>query len=227
MHGRNSRLFTSLLLTTALAGCAAAPPRVTEELSHDGLARVENSAFGSVWVRPGVTLASYSKLMLKGVGIQYRAVKAPKSRMASSSEGEFPLDDRQKARLEETMREVFRDELGKSKRFTIVDAPGPDVLLLVGGLLDVVSFVPPEPMGRSDIYLRSVGEATLVLELHDGATNAILARVADRRSAEQTGIVQESSSATNTFEVRRMARAWATRVRERLDAAAEMPAPPR
>jgi hypothetical protein len=118
----------------------------------------------------------------------------------------------------------FADELAKSKRFTLVDQPGPGVLLLVGGLLDVVSFVPPEPMGRSDIYLRSVGEATLVFELHDAETNAILVRGAERRSAEQTGVVQESNSATNAFEVRRMARTWASRLRERLDAAAAMPA---
>jgi len=144
--------------------------------------------------------------------------------MATSQESTFPLNDKQRARFEELMREVFTSELAKSKRFTIVNEPGPDVLLLVGGLLDVVSFVPPEPIGRSEIFLRSVGEATLVFELHDSETNAILVRGADRRSAEQTGVVQESNTVSNAYEVRRMARTWATRLRDRLDAAAALPA---
>ena len=86
-------------------------------------------------------------------------------------------------------------------------------------MLDVVSFVPPEPVGRSDVYLRSVGEATLVVELRDSITNAILARSVDRRAAERPGQdLQWSNPVNNRAEVRRLARRWATRLRENLDA---------
>jgi hypothetical protein len=37
------------------------------------------------------------------------------------------------------MREILVDELGKIERYTLVDGPGPDVLILVGGVIDVVS----------------------------------------------------------------------------------------
>jgi len=224
MRDAITRGLVGCLIVLAAAGCSAPTPRVTDELSDDGLARVENSAFASVWVRPGISLAGYSKLMLKGVGIQYRLVEpASRSRRATSGTTTFPIDERQRAGIESIMREVFSSELARSKRFTIVDEPGPDVLLLVGGLLDVVSFVPPAPVGRGEVFLRSVGEATLVFELYDSETNAILVRGADRRSAEQAGPMQRSNTASNTFEVRSMARTWATRLRERLEAAAEIP----
>lgn len=35
-------------------------------------------------------------------------------------------------------------------------SPAPDVLLVRIALLDVVSFVPPEELGRVDIYLRDI-----------------------------------------------------------------------
>ena len=81
-----------------------------------------------------------------------------------------------------------------------------------------VSFVPPEPMGRSSIYIREVGEATLVLELRDSITEAILARAVDRRAAESIGEFQKSNRAMNAASVRRLAGFWAVLLRERLDA---------
>jgi hypothetical protein len=105
------------------------------------------------------------------------------------------------------------------ERFELVDEPGPDVLAVLGGLLDVVSYVPPEPIGgRSYVYLSSVGDATLVLELRDSETGTILARSIDRRAAEPIGAtLQDSNRVSNAAEVRRLIRHWASRLREGLD----------
>ena len=43
-----------------------------------------------------------------------------------------------------------QEELANSERFTLTDTPGPDVLILTGTLLDIVSLVPPERGGRND-----------------------------------------------------------------------------
>jgi hypothetical protein len=116
------------------------------------------------------------------------------------------------------MAEVFLEELGKSKYYTIVSEPGPDVLLIRGGLLDVVSYVPPEPVGgRADFYLSRVGEATLVLEVRDSITEAILARAVDRRAAEDVSSMRESNRVNNRSQVRRLARIWGSMLRDRLD----------
>jgi hypothetical protein len=66
--------------------------------------------------------------------------------------------------------------------------------------------------------LRSVGEATLVVELRDSVTNAILARAVDRRAAEEPGgNMFESNRVTNASEVRRLAQHWASLLRTRLE----------
>ena len=211
-----------IALASLLVGCnTTTTPTATTEMSHDGLTRIEKAGFDQVWVKRGTDLSQYKRIKLEGVGIEYRPAKCARSTMQASSQTEFCLDDKQKARLVDLIRESFRTELGKSTRFTLTDETGPDVLLIRGALLDVVSYVPPEPIGRGDIFLNAVGEATLIFEIRDASSNAILARVADRRAAERAGdMPQRSNRVTNSYEVERAARAWASVLRERLDNAA-------
>lgn len=116
------------------------------------------------------------------------------------------------------MAKAFREELEQAEHFKIVDEPGPDVLLVRGGLLDVVSYVPPEPVARAEIYLTRVGEATLVVEMRDSQTGAILLRAVDRRAAEDEARgFSHSNRVSNTAEFRRLARAWGSIMREGLD----------
>jgi hypothetical protein len=206
-----------------VAGCATATPTVdtTDEagMTFDGLYPVKGGTADQAWARPGADISQYSKIMLQGVGIEYRpGGESGRLYRVGSGGDHFELSERQKARLEEIMREKFVEELGKSEHFTIVGEPGPDVLLIRGGLLDVVSFVPPETVGRSEIFLRSVGEATLVLEIRDSVSEAIIARAVDRRAAEDMSGFNRSNSVTNSSEVRRLAGHWARKLRERLDA---------
>jgi hypothetical protein len=188
------------------------------EETHDGLYRVKRAKFDTAWIRPEIDLSGYSKLWVHGAGFAFRPVKGSGSRYAawSGRNTEFPISEENQQKLQEVMREIFIEELGKIERYTLVDSPGPDVLLMVGGVIDVVSKVPPEPIGRGDIYLSSVGEATLVLELRDSDSKAILARVADRRAAEPA-FPQSANSVTNWSEVRRLARTWARLIVRRLN----------
>jgi hypothetical protein len=48
-----------------------------------------------------------------------------------------------------------------------------------------------------DIYLESVGEATLLIELIDSESGSVLLRAADRRSSERQGMAFASNSVSN------------------------------
>ncbi len=213
----------AFLPVLALIGaCASSTPTIDTsaeaEMTFDGLYPVEGGTADAAWARPGADISQYSKIMLQGVGIEYRpGGESGRLFHARSGADHYEITDAQKARFVEVMRDALRDELGRSERFTIVDEPGPDVLLIRGGLLDVVSFVPPEPVGRSEIYLSRVGEATLVLEIRDSVSEAVIARAVDRRAAEDTLGFNASNRVSNTAEVRRMAKTWARLLRERLD----------
>lgn len=208
----------------AISGCAATELSVdtsdTAEMTYDGLYPVKGSSADAAWARPDADISQYSKIMLEGVGIEYRPGGETRRLPRLSSKTEFfEMDAKQKARLEEVVRESMVNELSKSEHFAMVDEAGTDVLLVRIALLDVVSYVPPDPISNTDIYLSRVGEATMVLELRDSLTGTIIARSADRRAAENTAVgFSESNRVSNASEVRRVTNAWARKLRERLDA---------
>jgi len=220
------------LLATALAmlaGCATPEPTLDTGAdavpSYDGLYPVRNSVMDYAWARPDTDLSAYSKVMLVGTGISFRpGGETNRTRIGSSAATHFKVSERQRDELRKIVTEVFVEELGASDRFELVDRPGPDVLLVHAGLLDVVSNLPPEPAGRSGIYIRQVGEATLLLELRDPITGAVLARAIDRRAAAASGdyFIPTNRAATRK-EISRVARFWAQRLREGLEA--QMAAP--
>ena len=63
--------------------------------------------------------------------------------------------------------------------------------------------------GRSRTYTMEAGEATLVMEVRDSLTNALLGRVIDRRETQSTGMMQLSSSVSNLSDFRLMFKSWA------------------
>lgn len=205
-----------------LVACASEPTIQTgpdAEVTFDGLHKVDNSAFKAAWADPEIDFSRYNKFIAGGAFFEFRAVKKNNSTMrGNSSTTDFWMDDKSKEKLKEEVGAVFQDELAKSERFTETDKPGPEVLIIRGGLHDIVSNVPPETTGRSDIYLRSVGEATLVLEVVDSLSGEVIARAIERRAAEQPGgQMRVSNAVTNWAEVRRLARTWATRLRNGMD----------
>ena len=221
MHRRSAQL-TILLGFSLLMGCTTisdTPPELGSDETFDGLREVRNTRATRAWMRPGFDISHYNKVTLEGAGVEFRPVRATSASRARSGQRQFPVTEEQEERLIEAVREAFHNELASSEVFELVDHEGPDVLLIWGGLLDVVSFVPPDPIGRGDIYLDKVGEATLVVELRDSESNATLARIMDRRAAARAGGGSHSNPVTNWAEVRRMAQQWARTLRARLEAA--------
>jgi hypothetical protein len=204
-------------LLAATAFVATAAPRIqtgpAAEVTEDGLHRIDGGTLEYAWARPGIDLGKYDKIVLAPAEMGFREVKDPGLRRDAT---EFPLDDEQKAQLQSLIHDAFVAELGKSRRFKLVTEPGPGVLEIRGAIVDVVSHVPDEPVGRSAVYLRSLGEGTLVVELRDSQTHEILARAADRRAAE-SAFPTRSSPASNRADVRNATERWASLLRRRLD----------
>jgi hypothetical protein len=224
---RGSRLY-ALIGAATLAitlGAAAAPkqPRIETgpdaEVTHDGLVRVQRSVVDAAWVKPTLDLTPYKKLMVVSQGVAFRKLD-PVSDFQARSESQFPVKEENKERLSRELREAFERELGELERYEIVSSPGPDVLLLTGAVIDVVSNVPPDidsaRFGRGGVYLTSVGDAVLVIELRDSESGEILARAADRRAAESPFAFEVNSVSVWT-EVRRLASYWASLLRRRLE----------
>ena len=216
------RLIPAAFFSMILLGCETAPPTIQTgpdaQLSFDGLHRVDNSQADAAWARPDFDISGFTKIMLVGAGVSYRDVSGGRAITHRPSDPQY-IDENTRAQFEQVVGEVFLAEMSNIERFEIVDEAGPEVLTIKAGLIDVVSFVPPDrPGSRSVIVQSSLGEATLVLELQDSMTNTVLARSVDRRAAENFGAARvRSGQVATSSQVREVIRFSARRLHEGLD----------
>jgi hypothetical protein len=216
--------FGILTAAVLLGACAGEPTIQTgpdAEKTFDGLVRIDNSRFANAWIDPDVDLRQYTKIIPVRAEFEFRAVKENRqaTTLNRSTQNEFWITPENRERLVDEVSAVFQDELARSSSFTVTDTPAPDALIVVGTLHDIVSRTPPDLVGRGEIFISSVGEATLVLELRDSLSGETIFRAVDRRAAEQPGGTNmiRSNAVTTWSEVRRLARRWAVRLREGLD----------
>ncbi len=211
-----------VFLSLLIVACTSAPPALQTgpdaEYTFDGLVRVDNSRFRNAWADPEVDFSQYNKVLPGGAEFEFRAVSKTARRMSHSSRSEFWISDTDRDKLVDTVSDIFKDELSKARGWEATDEVGPDVLILRGALLDIVSFVPPDMVGRSEVYLSSVGEATLVVEGIDSMSGEVVFRAVDRRTIETAGSTMIRANTVTTWaEVRRWARRYATILREGLE----------
>jgi hypothetical protein len=200
-------------LLSASAVAADAPP----EVSHDGLQLVKRKNLDLVYVRPGATLAPYTKVSIDPVEVDFSKDWNPSKRDVSD-------EDRENIRtgLAEEFRNVFTKELQEKGGYQIVTTQGSDVLRVTAAIVDLYITAPDTSMktaGRTSSWVVSAGSMTLVAELRDSESGQILARVADRKGGRDTGQMTWATSVSNRAEARRVLGIWARILREALDGA--------
>ena len=211
------------ILAVVVAGCSSAGPTIQEgaeaEVTFDGLNKIDNARFGNAWADPAIDFSRYSKVIPGGAEFQFRAVEETSgTTRARGSDTEFWISDANREKLKEETSAIFAEELASSARFEVTDTKGGDVLIIRGAMHDIVSNVPPDYIGRSDIYLSSVGEITIVIEVVDSMSNKVIFRAVERRAAQRPGgTAVRSNTVTTWAEVRRLASRWASTLREGLD----------
>lgn len=213
----NRRFTAFLLCLLAMPAVHAADPAAPPDL------KARNPKLKLAWLQPETSLAPFTKVMLAPTTFGYRDVK-PVSGLegADSSRVDFPMSPTDKELFEKNVQEVFHRELGKHKHYTLTDQPGPGVLVVKTAVLDFVWHIPPERTGRTETYVDTVGDGTLLFELEDGATGTTIARATDRRTAAPPGYRGSFGALRSTAplvqnEVRQLADRWGRAMAGRVD----------
>ena len=200
----------------------------TMDPTAEGLEKVRGK-FSETYVNPNADFTQYDKLLFGDAEFQFRDVgpaqKYRSSSLSTGSKQEFGILPEDQEKFKQVVGDAFEKEMSRSKKFEIVDDAVPGTLLVEGAVLDIVSNVPPQTVGRSDVYLATVGTATLVLEIHDAVTGETLAYIEDRRKITPPGgnridsFSMPSNSVTVWSDVGRWARSAASRFRSELEKA--------
>ena len=203
----------------ALAGVYLASGLATAEKlpeTWDGLVQRKSKGIDAVYVRPDVDFTVYRNVVLDPVQVAFD--KNWKPNRTGSASRRLSTDEIEKIREEmaSEFRRIFTEELAKGG-YDIVPKPLDDTLRVFAGLADVY-ITAPDTMsaGRTKTYTRSTGRMTLAMELRDGPTNQLLARVVDRH-VDDSMYAQWTTSVTNSAEFRNAVTAWAQRLVKGLD----------
>ncbi|MEH6590652.1 MAG: DUF3313 family protein [Halioglobus sp.] len=215
-----------------LSGVVTAEENMSESVAEakaEGDLVKGKSSFRETWVNPAVDFTQYDKILLGEAEFDFRDVgpgqKYRSSMRSVNSKSEFGILEADQEKFKNVVAEAFVKELSKSKKYDIVTESGANTILLEAAVLDIVSHVPPETIGRGDIYLSSVASVTLVLELMDSETGQVIAYIEERRKIEPPGggridsFTMPANSVTVWADIGRWARSSASRLRSSLEKA--------
>ena len=199
---------TSVLALFTSVAFAAEPPAPQ---SWDGLVEVRSKKLDAAFLAPGADFRPYSKLMVDPTQAAFHKDwmknmndRQSLSRMVQKGDAEAILQAAQT-----NFADVFHEVFTKAG-YTIVDEAGPDVLRVTPGVANLYVNAPDVSMsGRSRSYTASAGEATMILELRDSQTNALLGRVLDRRETRESLGMQSANQVTNMSDFRLLFKSWA------------------
>jgi hypothetical protein len=197
----------ALLALSATAALGADTPSG----SWDGLVEVKSRRLDAAYVAPGADFRPYTRLLIDPTQAAFH--KDWMKNMNDRRDVSRKVDPEMAKDILEAARTNFADVFGEAfskAGYTIVTAPGADVLRLSPAVTNLYINAPDVmAAGRSSTYTANAGEATMILELRDSVSGALLARVTDRRETRDSIGLQQANRVTNTADFRSLFRNWA------------------
>ena len=208
------RHFASLaIFSAALAGGFTGPAEADKHPTEwDGLQRVKSKRLKLVFLAPGADFTPYKRVMLDPTEIAFRknwmrdynSTRRGVSGRVSDSDVQRVITQGGAAATE-----IFTKAFAEGG-YPVVTAPAEDVLRVRTGVINLSVTAPDIPVaGRSRTYANEAGSATLLIEVRDSMTGALLGRVVDSKLAGDTQSFIRNS-VTNRADFRQLIKLWAS-----------------
>ena len=213
----NIVLASLLLALPAVSALAKSDP---PEVSIEGLELVEKDRRGEIYADREADWSIFSQIQLETATVSFRR----NWQRDQNRYDPWTVKDRDveniKSGLSELFHDVFTEELSANGGYKMSDSTGEDVMLIKPRIVDLdISAPDTMRMGVSRSYSEQAGRMTLMLEIYDSLSGALIAKVSHRQDAPRYGYMQWTTSVSNSAEARRMLQKWATALRVRLDEA--------
>lgn len=213
-------LAAACLVLTATAAIATSPAQLVPP-TWGGMNRVNQRGLDRVYLRQGVDLTQYKKIMLDPVEVAFDKSWSPRRTSGSAAVYNRVDAEEIRARLGKLAQEVATRELEKKGGYPLVDAPGDGVLHVRARIVDLYLNAPDSMTPGVRTFVQNAGEMTLIAELYDSQSNLLIGGVIDRERGSELGFneLQIANRVTNTAEADRILTRWATKLRNALDGA--------
>jgi hypothetical protein len=202
-----------------LGGCVVATPAPEVEQTPDGLARVQSRQVDTLYVKKGATLAPYKRVMLDSVDFAFKQDWQKQHPEVSAADL-----TRVRSQGAAVFYEIFSGALTMNGGFPLTMQAGPDVLRVTATISELDLSTAPAVGGTQRMHVVSPQDLTLLMELRDSQSGALLARAIDRDKGRASGDLRVEGDLANSTEARQALQMWAGLLRSALDAARAAPA---
>ena len=212
---RNSTaVILSIFLATTLLAKDSLP-----EVSHDGLHLMKDTKLRAVYMKPGANLDEYDKVALLACYVAFQKDwQRNYNNETMSLSNRISDKDMKKIRdkLAEEFNKIFTEVLTKGGHQMVTEG-GSGVLVVQPAIVNLEITAPDTMAPGAATYSANAGQMTLYMQLHDGKTGDIIARVIDPE-ALGGNFAQIRNSVTNMADADRVLRRWATILSDHLEA---------
>ena len=203
---------TFRLMALVAAGFIALPgPALAKAPQNwDGLVQVPSKRLGLVYLQPGADFRGYTKVRIEPTEVAFKKNWARDYNRDTRSLSARVSDSEVQRAITQAVAgatDIFTEAWTKGG-YTVVTDPGPDVLSVRTGVLNVVVNAPDQLDPGVRTYSEEAGSATLFVEARDSLTGALLGRAVDQEIVgDNMGLRRTSTS--NRADFRDVVEGWA------------------
>lgn len=228
MKSLPSSILLLLALGSASQVASSAAPDADVPITRDqaaqawraeGLHAINVRGMDVAYAQPGASLQAYRGILVKPVTVSFQKNWERSTAIPIGTR----LHPRDTDRIREDVAGVVDREIRREFEtggWRVVNAPGAGVLEVDVQVVDLYLNAPDiQTAGRTQSYARSFGRLTLVAELRDSATGAVVMRLLDRTIGHDYTTFEPAGRVENAREVGIVASAWAQDLRRQLELA--------
>ena len=211
-----------IVLSTVFAmGCSTSGN--APQVSEDGMELKVDKRSTTAYIKEGVNFSEYTNVLILPSQVAFKKNwQRDYNRNSATISSRIKDDDviRIKSGVAKLFDEVFKEEFAKAGDNPLVDKEGINTLIIKPSIINLDINAPDvQSAARSTTYVSEAGKATLYLELFDGVTGEILARIIDSRIIGDHSYYKWANRVTNTADAKREIRKWAKKLRVKYDQA--------
>ena len=216
-HCKLGVIATSAMLAM---GCVTTP---APEQSPDGLQLKYQSSSTIAYQKADVNFSEYDKVLILPSQVAFKKNWARDyNRDQTSFSNRIKDEDviKIKTKVALLFDEIFKEEFSKNGSASLVQEATTGTLILKPAIVNLDVNAPDLPTaGMTKTYVQETGEATLFLEIYDGVSGEILARIMDDEIVGDKGYMQWANRVTNTADAKQTIRKWARTLNEKFEKA--------
>lgn len=205
------------VLTAALAGLMVFSAPVADAQKKqpptewDGLQKVDAKKFDLAYLLPGADFKAYTKVMIDPTEAAFRK-NWQRDHNNSTLSLDMKISDKEAREMLEAVQTSFHEILTQAYKdagYEVVTTPAPDVMRLRTGVFNIDVDAPDQmTASRSRTYSSEAGRASMIIEIRDSMSGALLARGIDSRDVGDMGFTVRRTRVSNRADFERVFKDW-------------------